>query len=275
MLFCDVELATRIERAECRLLSDACAVVARRLAGSFTERVCGGFAACTAPGSPLNKIAGLGFAAFDPLELERVESAFVARGVTPVVEIATLAAPEVAQHLTRRGYELVGVENVLGLRLPPTSSEVPRGDVRIDVSGDASFEEWLDVVVTGFATPDVRGVPAHEEHDRAALEDVIRDFARADGVVRFLARRGGRAAGGGSLKLSERIAQLCGASTLPAERRRGVQTALLAARLAHAAAEGAELAVVTTQPGSTSQENAQRRGLELLYARNVLRRGPR
>ena len=33
---------------------------------------------------------------------------------------------------------------------------------------------------------------------------------------------------------------------------------------------GCDLAVVTTQPGSKSQENVQRRGFELLYTRAVL-----
>ncbi|MCX4538489.1 hypothetical protein [Streptomyces sp. NBC_01669] len=39
------------------------------------------------------------------------------------------------------------------------------------------------------------------------------------------------------------------------------------ARLADAAAAGCDFAVVTTQPGSTSQHNAQRHGLHLLYTR--------
>ena len=49
-----------------------------------------------------------------------------------------------------------------------------------------------------------------------------------------------------------------------------MQTALLSARLSHAAAAGCDIAVVTTQPGSKSQHNAQRRGFDLLYTRAVL-----
>lgn len=51
-----------------------------------------------------------------------------------------------------------------------------------------------------------------------------------------------------------------------------MQAALLAARLDDAAAAGCEVAVVTTQPASTSQENVQRRRFDLLYTRAVLRR---
>ena len=65
-----------------------------------------------------------------------------------------------------------------------------------------------------------------------------------------------------------------GAATAPAHRRRGVQTALLSARLADAAAAGCDVAVITTQPGSKSQQNAQRRGFDLLYARATLVKHP-
>ena len=37
-----------------------------------------------------------------------------------------------------------------------------------------------------------------------------------------------------------------------------------------AAASGSEVAVVTTQPGSKSQQNVQRQGFELVYARAIL-----
>ena len=50
----------------------------------------------------------------------------------------------------------------------------------------------------------------------------------------------------------------------------GVQSALLATRLADAAGQGCEIAVVTTQPGSKSQQNVQRQGFELLYTRAIL-----
>jgi GNAT superfamily N-acetyltransferase len=129
---------------------------------------------------------------------------------------------------------------------------------------------WIDVVVSGFETPDEQGVPSHERYPRDTSEAVIGDMAAVPGLVRCLARRDGVPAGGASLRLTEGVAQLCGAATLPEHRRRGVQTALVAARLEVAGREGCDVAVVTTQPGSKSHENAQRRGFELLYTRTVL-----
>ena len=57
---------------------------------------------------------------------------------------------------------------------------------------------------------------------------------------------------------------------MPAHRRRGVQSALLVSRLTDAARRGCDIAVVTTQPGSKSQQNVQRQGFELLYTRAIL-----
>ena len=49
-----------------------------------------------------------------------------------------------------------------------------------------------------------------------------------------------------------------------------MQGALLRSRLRDAAAAACDIAVVTTQPGSKSNHNAQRQGFALLYPRAVL-----
>ena len=63
---------------------------------------------------------------------------------------------------------------------------------------------------------------------------------------------------------------LLGVWVLPEHRRKGVQSALLRHRLSEAARRGCDVAVVTTGPGSKSQENVQKAGFALLYARAVL-----
>jgi N-acetylglutamate synthase-like GNAT family acetyltransferase len=112
-------------------------------------------------------------------------------------------------------------------------------------------------------------VPSRETFPREALERAERDFVAA-GVARYAALRNGVLVGAASLRIAEGIAQSAGAATAPAHRRQGVQTALIAVRLADAAAAGCDAAVVTTQPGSRSQQNMQRRGFDLLYTRAVL-----
>jgi ribosomal protein S18 acetylase RimI-like enzyme len=128
-------------------------------------------------------------------------------------------------------------------------------------------------VADGVAHPDTQGVPSHEEFPRAVVERAERDFVAA-GVMRYVALRDEVIAGGASLRIAERVAHLTGAATAPAHRRRGVQSALLSARLADAAAAGCDIAVVTTQPASKSQHNVQRRGFDLLYTRATLVKHP-
>ena len=190
------------------------------------------------------------------------------------VELSCLADPSIGARLTERGYRLAGFENVLGCPLEPNRQAPSTPEIEVVASDEGDLPAWVDVVVTGFATPDTEGVASPEEFPREALERVIGDMASSRGFSRYLAKRQGEIAGGGSLRQSEGIAQLCGASTLPTHRRRGVQTALLHTRLAIAAQSGCDLAIMTTLPGSRSQKNAQRRGFQLLYTRAILQRGP-
>ncbi|WP_433219127.1 GNAT family N-acetyltransferase [Dactylosporangium sp. CS-047395] len=258
-MFCSTDLAARLERAEAGLI--AAAVPGARPIG-------GGVAAFASPGSPLNKIAGLGFAELPTeAELDDVERWFAAAGSPVQAEVATLADPAVAELLTGRGYRLVGCENVLGC-VPSPRPAVPGVDIH-QVSSAAALREWLDVVADAVMVDDTQGVPSHESFARDTVVTAMLDMARA-GLRHYLARRDGVAAGGASLRMAGGVAQLTGAATLPAHRRRGVQQALLAARLRDAAAEAAELATITTQPGSKSHENAQRQGFDLLYTRLIL-----
>ena len=267
MIFTSRDMASRIERAECGLLADACTSARHRLGdGVFITRLGGGVATFTEPGSPLNKVAGLGFGG--PLadeDLGVVEAAYATRGVPAQVEVSTLADPSIVKQLTGRGYLLVGFENVLGLELPARGLTTAP-DIRIELSDPHQFDMWLDVVVSGFASPDIQGLPPHEQYDRAVLDRIMRDFSKARGVSRYIALRDGTPAGAGVMRIDEGVAQLGGAATLPAHRRRGVQTTLISARLADAARQACDIAVVTTQPGSKSQQNLQRLGFEVLYA---------
>jgi GNAT superfamily N-acetyltransferase len=277
VLFASTALAARIERADARLMRDSALAAVRRRpgAGAFATEMAGGFATFTAPGSPLNKVAGLGFAGpLDEAQLDAVERAFAERGVPVQVELSCLAEPGIGALLTRRGYSLEKFENVLGRRLPTDPAPVPPEGLVVSECAAAERAAWLDLVVTGFASPDTQGVPSHESFPRDELERVMADMAEAEGFACYFARRSGALAGGASMRLFEGVAQLCGASTLPEHRRRGVQSALLLERLRVASRAGCDVAVVTTQPGSKSQENVQKQGFELLYTRAILVRQP-
>ncbi len=286
MLFADAELVRRIESAECRLTTELAETVrARGLARPvFVAELAGGVAVHAGAEAPFNKLIGLGL--HGPLDaaaegaLTAIEQEFNARGAAVQAEIATLADSSVVRLLSERGYHLVGFENVLGLQLADLTAErlraAPPAGLLISRLDAAPVQEWLDTVLTGFLHADaVPGGESHESFQREALEQALRDMAQVPGLTRYLARFAGAAAGAASLRCCERIAQLCGSATLPGYRRRGVQTALLAARLLDARDGGCDVAVITTQPGSKSQQNAQRYGFALLYSRAVLVRAPR
>jgi GNAT superfamily N-acetyltransferase len=269
-LFCDTGLARRIERAETEFITAGTEAAQRRTGGSgFLIPFGGGVASYAEPDSPWNKIAGLGFGGVpDEDQLADVERAFTVRGVEVPVELSNLADPAAGEMLTRRGYRLVSYENVLGLPLDgPPERVVPPG-VEVRASGDDEFGTWLEVVLDAVAHPDTDGLPWLDDFPRQVLENAERDLAAA-GARHYLALVDGVPAGAASMNIRDGFAQFS-AATAPAFRRRGVQSALLAARVADATAAGCELALVTVQPGSRSQRNVQRRGFDLLYTRAVL-----
>jgi len=276
-LFCDTALAGRIERAEAQMVAEASEAAHRRRAGTagFVIPIAGGVASYAEQDSPFNKVAGLGFGGVpDAAALQQVEQAFAACGAPVQVELAHLADPAIGALLTGRGYRLVSFENVLGRALKGQQDRVTPPGIEVRPSGGDELGAWLDVVVEGHLHPDTQGMPSQEEFPREALERIERDLATAAGVRRYIAVHDGVIVGGAFVRIAGGLAQFAGAATAPAHRRRGVQTALLSARLADAAAAGCDIAVVTTVPGSKSQQNAQRQGFDLLYTRAVLLKQP-
>ncbi len=275
-LFCGTGLAGRIEGAEARLMTETSQAARRRGAGAagFVIPVAGGVASFAEEGSPFNKVTGLGFGGVpSAAALEEIERAFAARGAPVQVELAHLADPAIGARLTERGYQLLSFENILGLDLRDAPGRVTPPGIEVRPSREDELGSWLDVVMEGFAHPDTQGIPWHEDFPREVLERAERDLVAA-GARCYLAWRDGVIAGGASIRMAEGIAQFTGAATAPAHRRQGVQTALLSARLADAAAAGCDIAVVTTSPGSKSQQNVQRQGFDLLYTRAVLVKQP-
>jgi GNAT superfamily N-acetyltransferase len=276
-LFCDIGLARRIEQAEAQLIAEASQAARRRRADTagFVIPVAGGVASFAEHGSPFNKVAGLGFGGVPgAAALEDVERAFAACGAQMQIELAHLGDPAIGALLTGRGYQLQSFENVLGLALTGTPEPVTPAGIEVRPSGEEELGAWVDVLVEGDLHPDTQGVPQHEQFPREVLARAERDTGAAAGVRRYVALRNGVIAGGASFRVSDGIAQFTGAATVPQHRRRGIQTALLAVRLADAAAAGCDIAVITTAPGSKSQQNAQRQGFDLLYTRAVLVKQP-
>lgn len=256
-----------------RLSMSLAGAVARRRpdARVLVSPIAGGHAVFAGPGGPANKAIGVGFgASIDEAVLDAIEDEWRDRGEPMRFELATLADPSLAPLLTARGYRLTGFENVSGRPIGDADAvpALPAG-VTIDEVPADDAEEWMRVTLDGFATPD-GSAPNEEHYPRELLEAVMADFVATPGFTRYLLSVGGVPAGEATMRMDDGLAQLCGATTLPAFRRRGIQSTLVAWRLAAARAAGCDLAVVTTQPGSKSQANANRQGFALLYTRAIL-----
>ncbi|MFI5706458.1 GNAT family N-acetyltransferase [Kribbella sp. NPDC051620] len=271
-LFCDTGLATRIERAEAELIEATARAAHRRLADGrgFVIPLAGGLASFAQADSPFNKVVGLGFGGVPTAgELDEIEQAYTAVGAPVQVELPHLADPEIGVVLTRRGYRLESFENVLGIGIEDQYDVALPDGIAIRPSGDDELDQWLNLMADAVAAPDTQGVPWREEFPRDTYIEAERDSTAAD-VNRYVALHNNEIAGGAGLRTVAGIAQFAGAATLSAHRRHGIQSALLATRLSDAAAAGCDVGVITTQPASKSQQNAQHSGFDLLYTRAVL-----
>lgn len=270
MLFVSNTLVRQIEAAEAASLAS---IVEACGGQSWATRIAGGIALFRTAGSPFTKLAGLGFAPLSDEELSSLERRYAEQRAPVQFELATHADPALTNRLAARGYTLSGYEQVLGHTLEAAPQASAPEDLEVRRARRDERAAWVHVLSAASAVPSEPGAPhSHDDFTRHAIEQAFSDMSNDPSVERWLALHAGRVVGGASLAVHERIALFSGAATLPAARRRGVQGALLAARLGSARAAGCELAAVTVEPGSRSQHNVQRAGFSPLYARAIWRR---
>ena len=258
----NVELARRIEIAEARAAADAAESLrkSRPESGAAVEQVAGGYAVYTGANSPITQAVGVGLdGEVSAEEFDRLEKFYRSRNEPVHIETCPLADESVFQLYRKRCYRVTEFTNVMARSVERgVRSAEPQDSVTVDKVAAGQIDLWTLTVSQGFA----------EQHPvTQELVEVMRMFAQAASTECYLARVDGKIAGGGTLALREGLAGLFGASTLPAFRNRGVQTALLNARLARAAEAGCDLAVSLARPGSTSQRNIVRLGFVVLYTR--------
>jgi len=272
-MFADAALAARIDRAEGRMCAQVAEAfrISRPASAPFVLPISGGQAVYVGPSSPLNKVIGLCLdAGLDVGALERIEREWGDRGEPVRIEMSALADPSLGAALTDRGYRLHGFENVLGRSLDRQTRERDLSDVTVEIATDAEHGTWVDIAVEAFMNLDGTGSAPPDVFLREQLTDIFEDMRGVPGFIRYIARLDGEAVGEAAMRIDGDLAQLAGAGTLPRARGRGVQKALLQRRLADAVDAGCTLAVITTGPGTRSQDNVMRRGFELLYTRAIL-----
>src|SRR5262245_789975 len=262
MIFSDISLARRLERAEAR--GNAGFVETRASinpqSGAEWIDVAGAYAMYDGVASPLTQTFGLGL--FDPVgaaELDRIEEFFRGHGAPVFHEVSPLADLQLLPLLGGRGYRPIELTSVM---FRPIGGEpsIKAGNeaIRVRRTGVEEWELWAETAAKGWSEfPELAGMMYE-------LSEVT--AKRSDGLC-FLAELNGQAIATGVLHLHEGVALFGGASTIPEGRRQGAQLALLESRLRYAAEHGCDLAMMCALPGSASQRNAERQGFRIAYTR--------
>ena len=230
--------------------------------GAERREIAGGWAFYIGASSPLSHALGMGLRGpVTSSDIDLVESLY--RGRQPYCEIVVspYADRSLVTLLGERGYTITEWNSVL----VHTLTDVPERDsreaeVRRVLPQDAQL--WAEVVSASFS--DIAQVPP----------ELFMPIAQAEEALCFLAYIDGQpvGGGGGSLFPELGIAPIFGAATMKPFRNRGVQTALLRARLREAQHSGCEYAVICTEPGTVSQHNAERNGFRVAYTKCAMQR---
>lgn len=250
-------LAARIERAQAAQ-NAACARVASH--GVLPLSIAGGEVIFAGAGSPLTQAVALALGQeMTAAELDQVE-ALLGREPGPMqIETCPFTHPSLLALLAQRGYRISEFQQVL-VRAIDASPDVPsEQEVRPLRAGEE--EAWARLIFEAFTD----GAPVDP-----ALLQIMLPTTRAPGTTCFMALADGVPAGGGTVALHDDIATLSGAGIQKAFRRRGLQAALVRARLAFAARHGCTVASSSTAPGTTSQRNLERLGFRIAYPKAVL-----
>ncbi len=270
MLQATLALAQRVERTEI----DFCAVGAGVgvAGGAAAIEVGGGRGVCGQPGSPMNKVLGLGLGVTVTDEaLDALEQFYDERETPIQIELCPLVSVDLVAKLQQRGYVLKGFENELACALPRPLPVT--GELEVEVlTGDRDVESFLRATVEGFAVPDTAphppDGPAPDIMD--TIGSAMRQFIHPD-IVRYLVRIDGEPAGAAASVITNGVLGIFGTGTRPAYRLRGIQSAVVAKALEGAIGQ-ADLAIATTEPGSISQRTFERFGFQVLYTRAILLR---
>ena len=173
--------------------------------------------------------------------------------------------PRVGQALAAAGYYQDGFEQALTYGLPLMKPVESPADIAIEPVDESNTEVFLDAMAEGFGWD-----PAWRD---GAQEGERGNLARP-GCHAFLAYCGGEPAATGVLKVNGDMGNLVGGATVPAQRRKGCQVALLQRRLYEAGRLGCAVVYSGGAYGSSSLRNQHRAGLRIAYIESGWKKGP-
>ncbi len=261
MIFADRTLAERLEAAEGFACMQFAATRKKLLpqCDSAWMKCAGADVVFDGVDAPTTQTFGLGmFEEATADGLAEIERFFAERGSETLHEVCPLAGAATLDLLCARGYRPFEISNVLYRSVEePVACKDAAIKVRVIDHGEAQV--WSGVSARGWT------------HEHPELEAFVKEMgaiivAREESPC-FLAELNGLPGAAGALILHKGVALFGGAATVPEMRRRGLQGALLEARMRYAYQRGCDLAMMVTEAGSESQRNAERKGFRVAYTR--------
>jgi len=252
-----------------QFLSSVDAVVARRIeaghahsamasvSGVAVERIGGGWAIFHEPRSPVTQAIGMGIQGdIEPDCLDRLEAFYHSHSSPCVIDLATLADPNLVARIAERGYLVREISHVMARRIDAMPADVGDPRTSVEAAGPGEFPMWMRMMLQGFAGDEE--IPEEQMAIMAAGNPWPEAF--------FGVWEGNRVATA-AMDVHAGLATFFGDATLVGARGRGLQIALIRHRLQRAAALGCDLASASVLPGSVSHRNYERAGFQLIYGR--------
>jgi len=239
-------------------------------AADVSESIGGGVMARGHPGTWCNHAIGLGLDGPVPeAEVDRLVAFYSDHGIEPRIELCATADPLFIRALADRGFVVRSFEHVLARRFRGPEPAPPHALVdglafeQVDTTDRSAVRAAVMQMMKQFYPKPGDG-PSEE-----SVELTVK-FSMGPGVHLLVARVDGVFAGSGGMQRTGVFANIIGAGVVPEFRRRGIQQHLIARRCEIARSVGAEIAVVGSKPGISTERNAMRMGFALVYTRTVL-----
>lgn len=265
-------MASEVAKLEqARLVEDMLGII------DDVELIAGGVMCRGEPGQWCNQALGLGMQG--PVEyddIDRLIAFYESKGIQPQVELCPFADISLLKALSERGFVIREFENTwyrptpAGLRTEDTLlNPWPAGDdgdpMRVEVvqPGDEPLlRTAVGVSLAGF-------VP--EGYDFGDSEmSIHRRMVEMPFCRKIVAWMDGEVVASGGMKSRPPLGAMFGVTVREPWRKRGVQQALMAWRLAAAADDGCQTMVIHGTPGEPTERNAQRMGFRMAYTTPIM-----
>jgi GNAT superfamily N-acetyltransferase len=261
--FSDCALSTRLEAAEAAMLT----ALVRTLSSARPERhpavlpIAGGCAAFLGADVSPSRAVGLGMSGpVASSDVDALEDFYRSRGMAVRILVSPFADPSLFEQLGAHGFRVLELDSMLVRRIEP-------GEVFPAPAGDAVVRGARPDEAAAWVRTSLEAMLESSEPPRAEVVEIFSASFHTSSSRYFFASIGDAVAGTGALDIHEGAAYFFATGTLPVSRRRGVQGALIAARLAAAQAAGCDVCFSRTAAGSSSQRNLERQGFRSIYSR--------